>query len=74
MKNKIKALISLFPIILIILLLIGAVVNAPDNYNELDDPKTKIIIDIKNSPLEFLVFVLLIVVIISILNKIHRKK
>ncbi len=49
-------------------------VNAPDNYNELDDPKTKIIIGIKNSPVKFLLLVLIIVVIITILNKIHRKK
>ncbi len=74
MKNRLKTFITLLPIIIIILLLIGAVVYAPDNYNELDDPKTKIIIGIKNNPLEFLFFVLLIVVIITILNKIHRKK
>lgn len=74
MKNKIKTLISLFPTIFIVLLLIGAVVNAPENYNELDNPKTKIIIDIKNSPVKFLFLVLIMVFIITILNKIHRKK
>lgn len=73
MKNKIKTLISLFPIIIIILLIIGAVVNAPDNYHGIS-PRIQQASDIKNSPLEFLSFVLLIVVIITILNKIHRKK
>ena len=74
MKNRLKTFIALLPIIFIILLLIGSVVNAPDNYNQLDDPKTKIIIDIKNSPVKFLFLVLIMVFIINILNKILRKK
>ncbi len=73
MKNRLKTFITLLPIIIIILLLIGTVVYAPDNYHGIS-PRIQQASDIKNSPLEFLFFVLLIVVIINILNKILRKK
>lgn len=73
MRNKLKTLITLFPIIIIILIMIYGVVNAPDNYHGIN-PRIQQVSDIKSSPFEFLFFVSVVILIIAALNKIHKRK